>query len=51
MTSFVIPIVVLSIISYGLYKGIEIYDVFLEGVKEGLKMAFKISIIINYHLK
>lgn len=42
MTHFVIPIVVLFIISYGLTKKIEIYDVFLEGVKEGLNMAIKI---------
>lgn len=39
---FVIPIVVLFIIFYGLIKNVEIYDVFLTGVKEGLGMAFKI---------
>lgn len=42
MTHFVIPAVVLVIIFYGLYQKIEIYDVFLEGVKEGLDMALKI---------
>ena len=42
MTYFVIPLVVLFIIIYGLIKKVEIYDVFLEGVKEGLSMAFKI---------
>ena len=42
MTNLVIPLIVLIIIFYGLAKGIEIYDIFLEGVKEGLKMAFKI---------
>lgn len=42
MTHFVIPAVVLFIIFYGLVKGVEIYDVFLDGVKEGLGMALKI---------
>ena len=42
MTHFVIPLVVLFIIFYGLIKGVEIYDVFLEGAKEGTGMALKI---------
>lgn len=42
MTHFVIPVVVLFIIFYGLIKEVEIYDVFLEGVKEGLSIALKI---------
>lgn len=42
MTNFFIPSIVLLIIIYGLYKGVEIYDVFLVGVKEGLKMVVKI---------
>lgn len=42
MTHFVIPVVVLSIIFYGLIKKVEIYDVFLEGVKEGLSMVLKL---------
>ena len=42
MTHLVIPTVVMFIIFYGLIKKVEIYDVFLEGVKEGLKMALKI---------
>ena len=42
MTHFVIPIIVLLIIFYGLIKGVEIYDVFLEGVLEGLRMVLKI---------
>lgn len=42
MTNLVIPVVVLTIIFYGLYQKVEIYDVFLEGVKEGLRMALKI---------
>lgn len=42
MTNFIIPIVVLTIIIHGIIKNIEIYDAFLEGVKEGLSMALKI---------
>ena len=42
MTHIVIPIIVLIIIFYGLIKNVEIYDVFLEGVVEGLKMVLKI---------
>ncbi len=42
MTNFFIPSIVLLIIVYGMYKNVEIYDVFLEGVKEGLHMVLKI---------
>lgn len=42
MTHFVIPGVVLVIVIYGFLKNIDIYDAFLEGVKEGLNMALKI---------
>ena len=42
MTNYIIPVVVLFIIFYGLIKDVDIYDVFLEGVKEGLGMVLKI---------
>ena len=42
MTHFVIPLVVLFIILYGFIKNIEIYEAFIEGVIEGLRMALKI---------
>ena len=42
MTNLIIPIIVLFIIFYGFIKKIEIYYTFLEGVKEGLKIALKI---------
>ena len=42
MTHFIIPIVVLFVIFYGLIKKVEIYDTFLEGVIEGLSMSLKI---------
>lgn len=42
MTNFIIPVIVSFILLYGLYKKIDIYDTFLEGVKEGLSMALRI---------
>lgn len=42
MTYLIIPSIVLIIIFYGLYKKQDIYDLFLEGVKDGLKMTLKI---------
>ena len=42
MTNLFIPLIVISIIGYGLIKNIDIYDTFLEGVIEGAKLAFKI---------
>lgn len=42
MTNFIIPSIVSLILIYGLYKKVDIYDEFLEGVKEGLQMALKI---------
>ncbi|MCI6265649.1 MAG: spore maturation protein [Erysipelotrichaceae bacterium] len=42
MTNFIIPSIVSFILIYGIYKKIDIFDVFLEGVKEGLSMALKI---------
>ena len=42
MTNFIIPSIVFFIIGYGFYKNIDIYDTFLEGVKEGLHISLKI---------
>lgn len=42
MSNFVIPSIVLFILGYGFYKKVDIYDLFLVGVKEGIGMAFKI---------
>lgn len=38
----IIPFIILFIIIYGLYKKIDIYDLFIEGSKEGLKMTFNL---------
>lgn len=58
MASLIIPVIVLSIIIYGFKKNIPIYEKFLVGVEEGLRMALKIfptmfamTICINVLLK
>jgi len=42
ISNLVIPLIILIIISFGLFEKIDLYDTFLEGVQEGLKMAIKI---------
>ena len=58
MASMIIPVIVLFIIIYGFKKGVPIYEKFLVGVEEGLRMALKIFptmfamvICINVFLK
>ncbi|MEG0826249.1 MAG: spore maturation protein [Bacilli bacterium] len=41
MTKYLLPILVLIIIGYGLYKKTDIYDTFIEGAKESFDMIFK----------
>lgn len=42
MSHFVIPIVVLIIVLYGIYKKRNIYEDFLDGAKEGLQIIYSI---------
>lgn len=42
MTNYLIPIIVIIILIYGIYKKIDIFDIFLEGVKEGLKASINL---------
>lgn len=42
MSNYFVPIMVIFIIIYGLYKRIDIFDTFIEGVKEGINMSFKL---------
>lgn len=46
MTNIIIPLIVLIIILYGFIKGIDIYEEFIKGVKEGLKMTIKLFPIL-----
>ena len=42
MINYFIPIVVIVIIVYGLYKKIDIFDTFILGVKEGMKVSINL---------
>lgn len=40
---FIIPIFVVSVVLYGFFKRLDIYESFLKGAKEGLVMTFHIA--------
>ncbi len=42
MINYLVPIMVLFIIIYGLYKKVDIFDTFIEGVKEGIKTTYNL---------
>lgn len=42
MYNYLVPIMVIYIIIYGLYKKIDIFDTFIEGVKEGISTSFRL---------
>lgn len=42
ITKSIIPIIVLIIITYGMIKGRKVYEWFIEGAKEGLKVCLNI---------
>lgn len=42
MINYFIPLVVIIIIIYGIYKKIDIFDTFLIGVKEGMKLSINL---------
>ena len=42
MINYFIPIFVIVIIIYGLYKKIDIFDTFILGVKEGMKVSINL---------
>ena len=39
ITKSIIPIIVLIILVYGMIKGRKVYEWFLEGAKDGLKVC------------
>ena len=41
-TNFIIPIIVLIILAYGLRKKVPVYDAFLEGAKESIDMTINL---------
>lgn len=42
ISNFVLPLIVVVIVVYGIYKKVNIFDVFIEGVKEGIKITIDI---------
>lgn len=38
----IIPIIIVSIVSYGMLKGIKVYECFVEGAKDGLAICVRI---------
>lgn len=44
---FIIPFVMLVIISYGMYKKADVYSSFIEGAEEGMKTVVKIFPVIT----
>ena len=42
MSDYILPLIVLFIVGYGLYKKIDIYDQFIEGSRESFKMCLTI---------
>jgi spore maturation protein B len=42
LTKSIIPIIVIIIITYGMFKGRKVYEWFIEGAKEGLKVCLNI---------
>ncbi|WP_300383587.1 nucleoside recognition domain-containing protein [Clostridium sp.] len=41
-TKSIIPIIVIVIITYGMFKGRKVYEWFIEGAREGLKVCLNI---------
>ena len=42
MINYLVPVMVIFVIIYGLYKKVDIFDTFIEGVKEGINTTFKL---------
>lgn len=42
ISSSIIPLVILSIVGYGLYEKNKVYDTFVNGAKEGIDIVFNI---------
>lgn len=42
MASYIIPVLIAFILIYGLIKGVDVFDEFIEGAKEGLGTSVKI---------
>lgn len=55
LTKSIIPIIVVIIITYGMFKGRKVYEWFIEGAKEGLQVCLNIfpyllAMIVAVHI-
>ena len=42
ISSYAVAAIILSILCVGLYKGVDVFDTFIKGAKQGIGTAFKI---------
>ena len=42
IANIILPLIVVLIVIYGIYKKIDVFNVFIEGVKEGITMTLQI---------
>jgi len=42
ISSYAIPVFIFIVLGYGYIKGVKVYDVFIEGAKEGLTTALRV---------
>ena len=42
ISNLVLPLIILIIVIHGIYKKVDIFDVFCDGIKDGLKTTLKI---------
>lgn len=42
MTDYIVPGIIAGMLLYGFYKGVDVFPAFLEGAKEGMKIAVRI---------
>ncbi len=42
LSSYAVPVIFLGILSIGMYKDVKVYDVFIEGAKEGISTIVRI---------
>lgn len=42
MINYIIPLIVVTIIIYGIYKKVNIFDTFIDGIKEGMKLSINL---------
>lgn len=42
LSTSIVPLILLVIVCYGMFKGVKVYEWFIEGAKEGLKVCIRI---------